>query len=105
MNASTIFAHLRNLLAELYEDVPSARRIVTDADLDASRIAFSTRALDTWDAILTEATKVRKVEPLLHVILQEYPDHEQLRAACQAYHALLAQGGDPLADDAAPAPG
>src|SRR5262245_9990255 len=99
------FVVLRDILADLYSDGLTARRVVADADLNARRIAFSSQAANNWQAILTEATQAGQVEALFAVVLSEYSGYKGLGEACQAYREVLAKGGDPLADETAPAPG
>ncbi len=41
MNSRTVFATVREILADLYPDDPSARRAVIDAGLAPRRVAFS----------------------------------------------------------------
>lgn len=93
---------LRSILADLYPDEASTRRIIADAGFMAGQIAFSPRALDTWHSILTEANKTGKVDRLFEVVLSEYGSNQQLSEACQAY---LAQPQGALLADAIPAPG
>ena len=102
MDSPTIFAKLRNILAQLYPDERSARRIVADAGLKEMSIEFSSRAIDNWHAILTEANKSGKTEGLIAIISGEYGNYPELDSAWDSYHALLKQGIDPLIDDRFP---
>jgi hypothetical protein len=79
------FRKLRGILAEIYVDVTSARRIVNDAGIDAAQIDFSNAAIDIWDRILREAEKTGKIHSLFQVVLSHYGDNQELRAACDAY--------------------
>ena len=79
------FAALRNVLAELYSDEVSARRVASDAGLDIRRIAFSTRADNNWTAILTEAEKRGAVTTIVSIAQEEYGLYQPLRAAIEAY--------------------
>lgn len=50
------FIDLRDLLAFLYPDVLSIRRIIDDAGIDSSRIDISEKAVNSWHFVLTEGT-------------------------------------------------
>lgn len=82
----TIFAALRNVLARLFSDESSIRRIVDDAGLDQQRIDFGSSAINVWHFVLTEAEKVDRVEALLQVVDSEgYGDNREFQDAYQAY--------------------
>ncbi|HEX9869743.1 MAG TPA: CHAT domain-containing protein [Candidatus Tectomicrobia bacterium] len=90
LDANTRVA-LRELLADLYPDIDSARRIVADARLGAHRIAFSGNATNTWHAILTEAETTNGVARLVDVVLREYADNPLL---IKVINAIRADGGN-----------
>jgi hypothetical protein len=69
---------LRDLLAQLYPDEASARRIADQAQLDGTRIHFAARALDRWHALLTEASHAGYMEKVIAVALAEYPNNRDL---------------------------
>jgi len=79
------FSNLRNILAQLYPDEASTRRVAHDAGLSATRISFSAIAINTWHTILTEAENVNKVDALLDVVLEEYGDNPALHSTYEAY--------------------
>ena len=54
-------SNLNRVLAELYPDENETHRIVDDAGLTRSRVAFNPRAIDNWHAILVEADNQDKV--------------------------------------------
>lgn len=87
-----LFAHLRDLFAQLYVDVPSSQTIVADAGLDARRIKFSQRAIDNWREILQEAERQRRMLALFAVALDNYPEYQPLHAAEQAYRQWRRRG-------------
>jgi WD40 repeat protein len=110
---STVLAELRNATALLYPDDSSARRIVADAGLDARQIAFDSRATNNWHHIWVAAIHQNRVDALLDVLTNEYPDNLSLQSAIANYQHFLATGGrlnaqafpaDNAPDDA-PAPG
>jgi hypothetical protein len=77
---------LRKVLADLYGDTTSARRLVDDAGLPASAILFSGTAQDTWYSILSEAQKHSDgVERLIAAALLDYRNHRPLLTAQQAF--------------------
>lgn len=80
-DAGTRWLPLRDMLARLYPDEAGARRVAAQGGLDASQIAFGSRAVDSWHAILTEAIHVNRLADVVAVALQEYGSHPGLRAA------------------------
>jgi hypothetical protein len=76
---------LRDVLAQLYPDESSARRIAAQAHLDSARIHFSARAVDSWHAILTEATHSGLLDGVIHAVQQEYGANTALAKAVQRY--------------------
>lgn len=92
------FSNLRNILAQLYPDAASTRRVAHDAGLSATRISFSTIVINTWHTILAEAENVNKVDALLAVVLEEYGDNPALREACEAYRSAV-QSKDAFPND------
>lgn len=69
---------LRDVLAQLYPDDASARRIADQAHLDGARIHFSARAVDSWHAILTEAAHAGRLEQIIQAVQQEYGANAEL---------------------------
>lgn len=97
MQIPHIFARLRGILATLYPQESSIRRIVDDAGLDQRRIHFSSQALNTWHSVIAEANFHGSVRTLLEVALHDYPDNEDLASVVQAYLELVTPaniGGD-----------
>ena len=88
-----MFAALRDILAGLYPDETSARRVVDDAGLDPALISFSSHARNNWHGILAEADKQDKVDDLLTVAFKEYEENAELQDTWQAYRHLVEQGG------------
>lgn len=98
MNRPDLFVAVRDLLADLYPDKTSARRIVFEAGLDRGRIAFHARSTDTWQNILIYATQTREVDALFDVACGYFPKRADLAAVCAAYQETLAQGSGSWAD-------
>lgn len=87
MTNPNVTANLRSILAELYREEASQRRVAGDAGLDETRIAFSPIAQNSWMAIWVEAEKANKVQALLDVAVGEYPTNLKLQAGITAYRA------------------
>ena len=85
MNWNRTLTNLRDVLAGLYPTVQDARRVVVDARLNPAFIAFAPKAINNWFNILQEAQKRHKVEAIVQVAHDEYPENEWL---------VLAQRGD-----------
>ena len=67
MDSHTIFALLRDALAELYPEEKDSRVVVADAGLGAKAIAFSSRAQTNWHNILAAAAGTYQLDALLQV--------------------------------------
>lgn len=76
---------LRDVLAGLYPDEASARRVAAQAGLESARIVFGGPPVNLWHAILTEAEHGGQVEAVAAVARQEYPANPALRQALRAF--------------------
>jgi hypothetical protein len=76
---------LRDVLASLYGEESSARRVAAQAHLEAGKIAFGPRALECWHAILSEAAHSGQVHALIKVALMEYAGNADLHRAVLHY--------------------
>lgn len=77
---------LRDVLAQLYPDETSARRMAAQAHLDVARIHFSPRAVDSWHAILTEAAHAGRIEAVIAAAQAEYGANSTLVNAARHFH-------------------
>lgn len=84
-------AALSRLLAELYREVRRCRRVVDQAGLRAEQIDFQDNALDNWHAILLEADRRLRLEALLEVVCEDYPEQ---RAEIEAAHDRVRSTGE-----------
>ncbi|MEZ4735400.1 MAG: SUMF1/EgtB/PvdO family nonheme iron enzyme [Caldilineaceae bacterium] len=80
-----IFANLRNVLASLYPDERSIRRIADDAGIVLAHIEISAHAKNDWHSVLTEANKNNQVEALLAVVEREYSSNKEFRNIYDEY--------------------
>lgn len=69
---------LSDVLAELYADEHSARRVAKAAGVDVTRIAFTGTAANTWAALVDEAVRQQRLDKVAALALSEYPRHEPL---------------------------
>lgn len=90
--SAKFLTELRELLANLYSDPGSMRRISVDTGLDPTRIYFDASAINVWCDILNEANKQRKVNRLLEVTRIEYP--ARLDSLTQRYQNYAMFGFD-----------
>lgn len=88
--------NLQKILAELYEDERSIRRIVSDAGITSSTMSIDAHALNSWHSVLTEAEKHHQVETLLKAVEIEFGDNRAFRAACYAYRCSAICTGDTI---------
>ena len=84
------FAKLKEVLADIYNDLDRAKGVIRDAGLAPARIKFSTRPIDNWDAILEEAEHQSLVGALLDIAISQYPNEKKLQDAQRAYNASMA---------------
>ena len=84
---------LRNVLADLYPDEASTRRIAAQAGLDLTHIAFSTVAVNNWHFVLVEAEHAGRLDRVSAVAKSEYRNSPDLQRA-------LASSADDCAPDA-----
>lgn len=87
-NLSELLPDLRALLAELYGDEASIRRILADSGIDASHILFGS-STNTWHAVLTEAEKNDQVKTLFAMVKSDYGTCEEFRNFCEEYNRLI----------------
>jgi hypothetical protein len=89
-------SNLTRRLARLYTTERDARRVVADAGLNPAQIAFDSKAITNWFSILEEAGKHSgKIDAVLRVALDEYPDDEGLQRAAQGAPPPIVEGPEP----------
>nr|MBA3534604.1 hypothetical protein [Ardenticatenales bacterium] len=71
-------SRLRKILATLYPDEASARRVVADAGLDPAYIEFRQSLINIWYSILTQAQHHDKVQAIIDVARLEFPENRAL---------------------------
>ena len=69
---------LRDVLADLYPEEASARRVASDASLDADYIDMRGSAVSFWHEIIRHAVRKDRISLLVAVALREYPDYKRL---------------------------
>ena len=72
---------LREVLARLYANQQSARRVVDDAGLANAAIDWSGSANDYWHAIIQAALNSEQLAALLVIATEEYPGNRELAGA------------------------
>lgn len=87
----TRFTELRNVLATLYPDPSSARRIVQDAGINLSRLRLKDHAVNNWHEILNEATKQGVTKNLIDTVRQEYGSNRTFQRVIDEYNQTLPQ--------------
>lgn len=95
VSESLAFAQIRDVLAKFYPDETGARRVVDDAGLNASNIAFNPRAKDNWHTILQEAQKTNQINALLDIVKREYGNNEGLMQVIDTYRKVLSHQENP----------
>lgn len=74
-------ARLSSLLAQLYPDAASTRRIAALAGLHTEHIALAAAAADSWYAVVVEAEHADKLADLAAVVRDDYPGNRRLLEA------------------------
>lgn len=87
-----VLTGLSAALAALYSDQASARRLAASIGLPPEYIPFDARAINTWVAIVRETEVQGRTAQLLVLVKHEYPQQQELAAACQAYSDWEAAG-------------
>lgn len=93
MDAPTLFAELKKILAALYGEAADARRVASDAGLDLTQIPFDAKAINTWHNLLAVAIRSGALTAVLDTALDEYGQHQPLVMICARYRDWLAAGG------------
>lgn len=83
------FEQLRNVLAELYPDEASVRRVVQEAGLNVGRLRIEATAVDTWHGVLMEAIHSDRMQGLWEVAVREYGRFVPLLMAIDEYRARV----------------
>ncbi|MFN8492081.1 MAG: effector-associated domain EAD1-containing protein [Caldilineaceae bacterium] len=89
MSEQQFFVKLRDILAYLYSEDDDARRVVNDAGMDSRNIAFSTKAINNWTAILLQAQKENKTADLMAITFKDYKENEKLSKVWDDYLVTL----------------
>lgn len=84
-----ILIDLRNILATLYPDGRSIRRVVDDAGVDSSKMDIDTHALNSWHSVLSEAEKNHQIEAILKTVEVEYGNNQTFQAAYHHYRQTI----------------
>jgi hypothetical protein len=81
---------LVDLLAERYREKDRSYTVVDAAGLNVSLIALKDRPIDNWNSILKEAKSQRKLQALVAVAANQYPDDRvELEALLETWLAVI----------------
>lgn len=72
---------LATVLAELYSDPESIRRLATEAGIDVARINLAQPAVNAWPHVIQEADRQTRMAALAAIALREYPTYAPLQLA------------------------
>ncbi len=90
---------LRTILADLYFQKASIRRVIDDADLDLARFDLDVAPIDLWHSILSEAEKVGRIEILFSLVERKYGSNQGFLSACNRYRQATGQLGQNTSHD------
>lgn len=88
--AHIVFAQFRDILADLYPDIDTAKVVVDDIGLATANIDFSPTARTNWHHILKAIMRAKQMDALIDRVQQDHPTYPPLLDAVQAYHDYLA---------------
>lgn len=94
MPTPDIVANLCSILAELYPDLASIRRVFVDARLNITWIKFEFDPRDNWHTVLSEVERTNEVNELFALVLNEHGANIKLRQAVAAYRASIEQSNN-----------
>ncbi|MEZ4708788.1 MAG: effector-associated domain EAD1-containing protein [Caldilineaceae bacterium] len=100
--STTNFLDLQRVLASLYPDLPSIRRIVDISGINQARIDFDPKAINSWHAVLKEAEKLGQVVALLDAVEPEYGTNAEFRSAYDLYRRSRVQTDSGRTDNQEP---
>lgn len=66
------FTALLDLLARIYPDADATRTVAGIAGMNLALVAFSNRAIDTWNSVLAEAERQACMSMLLSRVIKDY---------------------------------
>lgn len=75
---------LVNILARIYPSQADASRVADQSGLATERIEFTGTAINTWKAVIREATYANRLDDLIAVIRTEYDDNPELQQTIQS---------------------
>ena len=78
---------LRDMLAQLYLDKPSAQRIASDAGMNLALLRFSDNAANNWEEITRMAAAWDRLVPLIEKALSEFPTNTVLKEVLSVVQA------------------
>ncbi len=79
---------LRELLANLYPDTNSLKRIMYDSGLSLPKNSLNSTPDNNWHSILLEAQKSEKLNDLLEIVSREYGTNVLFQHAYQHYYNI-----------------
>ena len=87
---------LETVLAELYPDRTSIDRIAHEAEIDLAHVPVSSRAADTWHAVIVEAQRQNAMTALAAIVMREYPHYTPLHVAIAEAQPAAMKPPDPI---------
>lgn len=95
---TNILANLRKVLAELYADLPSIRRVVADSGINSSSIDFDPKAINAWHSVISTASNSNQINALFDVVERDYGSSQEFQYARDAYFQSIDQAKPTILD-------
>lgn len=83
---------LRDICAYLWEDARDCRRLVSEAQIDSSKIVFEEPPMLRWQSVIMECEKQGTLTKLCPILLQEYPANTKLVEAVSPWMPNVSGG-------------
>nr|WP_298101445.1 trypsin-like peptidase domain-containing protein [uncultured Shinella sp.] len=83
---------LNRILANLYPMIGDGLRVAKGIGLNPALIAFDSKAINSWSAIIQNAKDSKKLDALIDFALEEYPDNDALLNAKAGAPPLPVEG-------------
>lgn len=83
---------LRDICAYLWEDARDCRRLVSEAQIDSTKIIFEEPPMLRWQSVIMECEKQGTLSKLCPILLQEYPANTKLVEAVSPWMPNISGG-------------
>lgn len=87
---------LSAVLAEIYSDAESIRRVAAEAGIDVARVNWNQTPINVWTRVIQEAQQNERMPALAAVAMREYPTYVPLHLAFAELVPAAVAAPDPI---------